>query len=103
MRTDNRKVKNAVISIYFILIVSAILLATVFKYLNVFANSSFVIFISVFALLIIFHSIAGYFEYDSDGAKVSVINKGLILTEYINYREHKGVFSTLIKKLSLFC
>ncbi|WP_439151221.1 hypothetical protein [Winogradskyella sp.] len=93
MRTDNRKVKNTVISIYFILIVSAILLATVFKYLNVFTNSSFIIFISVFALIIIFHSIAGYFEYDSDGAKVSVINKGLILTEYVNYRERKIEFT----------
>ena len=93
MRTDNREVKNTVISIYFILIVAAILLATVFKYLNIFANSSFIVFISVFALIIIFHSIAGYFEYDSDGAKVVVFNKGLILTEYINYRERKVEFT----------
>jgi hypothetical protein len=36
--------------------------------------------------------VASYFEYDSDGEKISVINKGLILTEYINYREKQIEF-----------
>ena len=27
-------------------------------------------------------------EYDSDGAKVVITNKGLLLSEYLNYREH---------------
>ena len=39
--------------------------------------------------MVLLHSIAGYFEYDSDGAKIIVLNKGLILTEYVNYREKK--------------
>ncbi|BAO77475.1 hypothetical protein [Winogradskyella sp. PG-2] len=93
MRTDNRKVKNTVVSIYFILIVFAILLATVFKSLEMFVDSTFFVFLGLFILLVIVHSIAGYFEYDSDGAKIIILNKGLILTEYINYRENKIEFS----------
>jgi hypothetical protein len=93
MRNDNRKVKNTVVSIYFILIIFAILLATVFKSLEFFADSTFFIFLGLFIFLVLFHSIAGYFEYDSDGAKISILNKGLILTEYINYRENKLEFA----------
>jgi hypothetical protein len=89
MRTDNRKVKNTVVSIYFILIVFGIMLATVFKSLEFFVDSTFFVFLGLFVVLVLFHSIAGYFEYDSDGAKIIILNKGLILTEYINYRENK--------------
>ncbi|WP_296386059.1 hypothetical protein [Winogradskyella sp.] len=93
MRTDNRKVKNTVISIYFVLIVFGILLATVFKSLDMFVDSTFFVFLGLFIALVLFHSIAGYFEYDSDGNKITVINKGLILTEYINYRQNKLEFT----------
>lgn len=93
MRTDNRQVKNTVVSIYFIMVVCAVLLATVFKSLNFFVDSIVFIFLGLFVILVIFHSIAGYFEYDSDGAKTVILNKGLILTEYINYRESKLEFS----------
>ncbi|MDY2586675.1 hypothetical protein [Winogradskyella aquimaris] len=89
MRTDNRKVKNTVVSIYFILIIFGILLATVFNSLEFFVDSTFFVFLGLFIVLVLFHSIAGYFEYDSDGAKIIILNKGLILTEYINYRENK--------------
>ncbi|GAB4156246.1 MAG: hypothetical protein Tsb0033_06540 [Winogradskyella sp.] len=89
MRTDNRKVKNTVVSIYFILIIFGVLLATVFKSLEFFVDSTFFVFLGLFIVLVLFHSIAGYFEYDSDGAKIIILNKGLILTEYINYRENK--------------
>ncbi len=93
MRTDNRTIKNTVVSIYFILIVFGILLATVFKSLEFFADSTFFVFLGLFIVLVLFHSIAGYFEYDSDGAKIIILNKGLILTEYINYRENKVEFA----------
>jgi len=88
MRTDNRKVKNTVVSIYFVLIVFAILLATVFRSLELFVDSTFFLLLGVFIVMVVFHSIAGYFEYDSDGLKVTVTNKGLLLSEYLNYREH---------------
>ncbi|WP_111682671.1 hypothetical protein [Winogradskyella tangerina] len=93
MRTDNRKVKNTVVSIYFVLIVFGILMITVFKSLDFFVDSTFFIILGLFVILVLFHSIAGYFEYDSDGAKIVILNKGLILTEYINYRENKLEFS----------
>ncbi len=92
MRTDNRKVKNTVVSIYFILIVFAILFLTVFKSLDFLKDEIFFVLIGLFIVLIVFHSIAGYFEYDSDGSKIIVLNKGLLLTEYINYRERKLEF-----------
>jgi len=92
MRTDNRNVKNTVISIYFILVVLAILLFTVFQSLNVFTEHTFYIFLGALIIMVLFHSVASYFEYDSDGDKILIINKGLILTEYINYREKQLEF-----------
>lgn len=93
MRSDNRKVKNTVVSVYLLLIVFAILLATVFKSLDIFEGNTFTIFIGLFVLLVVFHSVASYFEYDSDGSKIIILNKGFILTEYINYREKKVEFA----------
>ena len=93
MRIDNRKVKNTVISIYFIMIVLAVLLGTVFNSLGMFVDSAFYVFLGLFISVILFHSIAGSFEYDSDGNKISVLNQGLILTEYVNYRKNKIEFA----------
>jgi len=93
MRTDNRKVKNTVISIYLVLIVLAILIVVVFKYLEIFIDSSLFVFSGLFLLLVIFHFIAGYFEYDSDAYKVMILNKGLVLTVYLNYRQNQLEFA----------
>ncbi|MDX1470599.1 MAG: hypothetical protein R3213_03810 [Flavobacteriaceae bacterium] len=96
MRTNNAKVKNIIISVYFILIVFAILLATVFSafqdltpnpYLTFFIIVAFFIF-----LLLFFHAVSRYFEYDSDGFKVIVINRGMVLSDYFNYREKRVEF-----------
>lgn len=93
MRTDNRSVKNVVVFIYFLLIVFTFLLVTVFKSLNIYTDSTLIILACVFVLVVVFYSIAGYFEYDSDGGKIVILNRGLILTEYVNYREHKIEFT----------
>ena len=92
MRTDNRNVKNTIISIYFLLLVTAILLATVFKSIDVFPTSSMYVFLGFFVAVVYVHFIARYFEYDSDGPKLVFINKGLILTDFINYRQNKVEF-----------
>ena len=92
MRTDNRKVRNTVISIYFVLILLTVLMATVFSSLELVENGVFYVFLGFLVFLVLVQSIAGYFEYDSDGDKIIVINKGLILTEYINYRQKKIKF-----------
>lgn len=97
MRTNNHSVKNVIISVYFLLIVFAIVLATVFKaFSDLTPNPTFTFFIIVLGFMALFlfvHRISKYFEYDSDGVKVVIINKGLLLSDYLNYREHKLEFS----------
>lgn len=92
MRTNNSKIKNTIISIYFILIVLAILLATFYKLFSGLTSNpllTFVIIALAFAVLFFLaHSLTRYFEYDSDGSKVIVINKGLLLSDRIDQREH---------------
>jgi hypothetical protein len=89
MRTDNRNVKNTIISIYFLLLVFIILWVTVFKSYGMFPDSSIYVFLAILVVAVVFHFVARYFEYDSDGLKLVIINKGLILTEFINYRQNK--------------
>jgi len=96
MRTNNSKVKNVIISMYFILIVLAILFATLFSAFSDLTNSStltFFIVIGVFVFVFLAaHKVSKYFEYDSDGLQVVLINRGLLLSDYFNYREHKLEF-----------
>lgn len=87
MRTDNRNVKNTIISVYFILIVFAMLVATVFNSMNLFDGNSLYFIIALLLVLVAVHFVARYFEYDSDGDKLIIVNQGLILTDYVNYRE----------------
>lgn len=92
MRTNNSKVKNTIISIYFILIVLAILLATFYKLFNGLTSNPFLTFVIIalgFAVLFFaVHTVTKYFEYDSDGMKVIVLNRGLLLSDRSNQREH---------------
>jgi hypothetical protein len=96
MRTNNSKVKNIIISMYFILIVLAILLATLFSaFSNLTSNptTTFFVVIGVFVVLfLVAHKVSKYFEYDSDGVQVVIINRGMLLSDYFNYREHKIEF-----------
>jgi len=89
MRTDNREIKNTIISIYFVLIIVAVLLATVFKSYNLVEGTSFYVLIGLLIAVVVVHFVARFFEYDSDGAKVIITNRGLILTDFLNYRENK--------------
>ena len=86
MRTNNAKVKNTIVSVYFILIVLAILLATVFSAFSHLTSNPLLIFLLLLGgFLILFfsvHAISRYFEYDSDGKKVIIINKGLLLCSF---------------------
>lgn len=93
MRADNRRVKNTVVTIYLIVIVLGVLVISLSKSLGIFADSTFIVVLALFVLLVSFHSVAGYFEYDSDGPMITILNRGLVLTEFINYRERKLEFS----------
>ena len=79
------------------LILFAIVLATVFSaFSHLSPNPTltfFILFFGFVGLFLFVHRISKYFEYDSDGIKVVVINKGLLLADYFNYREHKLEFS----------
>ncbi len=92
MRTNNAKVRNMIISVYFVLIVFAIFSAIVFSSFRHLTPNPFLTFvlIAVFFALVFFlvHRVSKYFEYDSDGVKVVIINKGLLLSDHLNYREH---------------
>lgn len=81
---------------YFILIVLAILLATLFSAFSNLTDSAaltFFIVIGVFVFLFLgAYKVSKYFEYDSDGLQVVLINRGLLMSEYFNYREHKLEF-----------
>jgi len=85
-----------IVSVYFILIVLAILLATVFSAFSDLTKNPYITFFiiafgfSVFFFLV--HGISKYFEYDSDGLKVVVMNRGLLFGDQVNYREHKAEF-----------
>lgn len=96
MRTNNSKVKNVIISVYFMMVVFAIFFATVFSAFKDLTRNPLLTFIiisvSFAALFFIVHYISKYFEYDSDGIKVVLINRGLLLSEYLNYGEHKVEF-----------
>ena len=96
MRTNNEKVKNIIISVYFVLILLAIILATVFSaFRDVTENATLTFVLFLLGFVIVFflvHRVSRYFEYDSDGVLVVVMNKGLLMAEYFNYREHKVEF-----------
>lgn len=96
MRTNNDKVKNVIVSIYFILIVLAIIISTLvssFSDLTDSPTTSIFIILAIFTVLfIITYKVSKYFEYDSDGVQVVILNKGLLLADYFNYREHKLEF-----------
>lgn len=91
MRINNSKIKNTIITAYFLLLVAVILNMIVFGlFRNWISNSTleWVLIIGFFVVvLLVLHSVAKYFEYDSDGDVLVIINKGLIVSEFINYRE----------------
>ncbi|MBQ0787519.1 MAG: hypothetical protein KBT69_08470 [Oceanihabitans sp.] len=97
MRTNNTKAKNFIISLYFVLIVCAIIMVVMFKMFSDISGNPLVVFLTIalsFGILFfIIHSISKFFEYDSDGMKVMVTNRGLLMSERFNYREHTIEFT----------
>ncbi|MDO1500674.1 hypothetical protein Q2T40_11075 [Winogradskyella maritima] len=96
MRTDNGKVRGVIVSIYFIMVVLALVLATVFSAFKDLTDNAYktfaVISVAFVLVFIIFYLVSKYFEYDSDGVKVVVENRGLLLSDRFNYREKRVEF-----------
>ncbi len=95
MRFSNSKSKKWVPFFYFFLGISSLL---VILYLFLFQEDSnqkhlwYSIPILLLSLMLIFYSTAKYFEFDSDGNVLTFINKGLFVSHFINYREHRAEF-----------
>jgi len=92
MRTSNIKVKNKIVSVYFLLFIFVVYLVVVFNVFTDFGNiASHTFLLLVFGVAFLFfliYIISKYFEYNSDGLNLILINRGFILSEYFNYREH---------------
>ncbi len=92
MRTNNSEIKNIIISIYFVLIISAIFSAIMFKTFSDISNDPFIVLFVIAllfgAIFFVIHYISKYFEYDSDGKKVIIINKELLLSDRFSNKEH---------------
>lgn len=91
MRINNAKVKKTILTAYFLLLLAVILNMLVFGlFRNWISNTNLEwgliigFFVVVFVAL---HSVAKYFEYDSDGDVLVIINRGMVVSEIVNYRE----------------
>lgn len=96
MRTNNAKVRNTIVSVSFMQMVLAILLTTLCDSLYQLTPNLIVVFHLILAgfmsLFFFVHVVSKYFEYDSDGVKVILINKGLLWLDHFNYREYQVQF-----------
>ena len=96
MRINNSKIRSVIITAYFFLFFAVIVGMLVFGLFKEWLSSrtlEYIIFLAVFGLLFfLLHKTAIYFEYDSDGEALVLINKGLILSEFFNYRLKKAEF-----------
>jgi len=103
MRFNNSKAKKWVPVLYFLLLFLA--LGAIFYALVIdkeFEELKYWNFIPVvlLILMITIYVTAKYFEFDSDGNVLTFINKGLFISDYINYREQRAEFPK--EKLSAY-
>lgn len=95
MRFDNAKSKKWIPFVYFFILIGSIL---ILMYVFFFREEShslsswYSIPILLLLFLLVVYSSAKYFEFDSDGNVLTFINKGLFISDFINYREHRAEF-----------
>lgn len=96
MRINNSKIKNTILTAYFLLFFAVIVNMIVFGLFKSWISNTtleWVLIISFFVVLFVaLYSIAKYFEYDSDGDVLVIINRGIIISEFVNYREKIAEF-----------
>jgi len=95
MRFSNAKSKKWVPFLYFFLGIGSIfVMAYLFLFRDDFDNEKLWYAIPAMLVFILFviYSTAKYFEFDSDGDVLTFINKGLFISNFINYREHRAEF-----------
>ncbi|MFK7748892.1 MAG: hypothetical protein AB8B65_10900 [Kordia sp.] len=95
MRFSNAKSKKWVPFLYFFLGISSILTVLYFFLFREDINQIkmwYAIPAVLVLLIFVFYSTAKYFEFDSDGNVLTFINKGLFISNFINYRENRAEF-----------
>jgi len=93
---NNQKSKKFVLSLYFIFAVLFVFASISFDLIrNIIgiAKYKFIVLFGVLFLTLLFaHRISKYFEYDSDGNVLVILNKGMLLSDFFNYRENRAEF-----------
>lgn len=96
MKINNSKVKGIIVSAYFLLIVLIVILASVFNIFIDIPLNPVLIFVAVLflflGLFVLLFKVTKFFEYDSDGLKISILNKGLLSSEGLSSKEHSLEF-----------
>lgn len=91
MRINNSKLRNSIVAIYFVLVFAVTISMIVFGLFQDWIEDVTLKWLTVLAiftvLFLALHTIAKYFEYDSDGEILVVANKGMILSEFFRHRE----------------
>ena len=93
MRLSNRKETKAIPGIYYFSIVLFFLIIFLYSELGNALFRSESIFIGTLVLIILvqvyIYTCGMYFEYDSDKNLLIIANKGMVLSNFINYRNKK--------------
>lgn len=96
MRFNNQKAKTAVITLYFIFAVFFVFFTAFFDTVKSFLGGGRmrnIFLFSVLGIVLLFaHKVSKYFEYDSESNVLVFVSKGIILSEFFNYRENRAEF-----------
>ncbi|WP_046755648.1 hypothetical protein [Kordia jejudonensis] len=112
MRFSNASTKKWIPFLYFFLgLGSLVAILFVMFFQDEFNQVKLWYLIPIFLVVIfvMIYTSAKYFEFDSDGNVLTFINKGLFISNFVNYREQRAEFpkeklkSYRIKNYILFC
>ena len=96
MRFNNQKAKNAIVTVYFIFAVLFVFTTVFFdvirSYIGGGRTRNMFLFVVLGVVLLAAHRISKYFEYDSEGNVLVLVNKGIMLSDFFNYRENRAEF-----------
>lgn len=94
MRFNNQKAKSSVVTLYFVFAVLFVFATVFFDAIKSFIGGGRMRYIFLFSglgiVLFFAHKVCKYFEYDSEGNILVIVNKGIMLSDFFNYRENRA-------------